>query len=119
VFAFVGLIGRLGDVTRCVSREMTKGFIASALFGALLFAITLSLTPRLHAWIHPDSTSPDHECGVTLIASGNYEHSAAPVVLTIVQPASYFATIPSLNVVWVAVPFLGASIFEHAPPALS
>jgi hypothetical protein len=101
------------------TRETMKGLIASALLGALLFAIALSVTPRLHAWIHPDSNAPEHECGVTLIASGSYEHSAAPVVLTIVQPASYFATVPTLKVVWVAVPFLSASVFEHAPPALS
>jgi hypothetical protein len=99
--------------------EATKGFIASVLVGALLFAITLSVSPRLHAWIHPDSDAPGHECAVTLIASGSYEHSAAPVVLTLAQPASYFATIPTCKIVWVAAPFLGASIFEHAPPALS
>ena len=38
---------------------------------------------------------------------------AAPV------PALQFCFIPALRPVWVASPFLGARIFEHAPPALA
>jgi hypothetical protein len=119
MFALFALPIRLADVKDRLIPRTTRSLIASALLGALLFAIALSAAPRLHAWIHPDSDAPNHECAVTLIASGSYEHSAAPVVLTLAQPASYFATIPTLKIVWVAAPFLSASIFEHAPPALS
>jgi hypothetical protein len=116
---FFDVPDKLAGMKGTLTPEMTRRFVASALLGALLFAITLSAAPRLHAWIHPDSGASGHECGVTLIASGSYEHSAPPVVVTLAQPASYFATIPTFKIVWVAAPFLGASIFEHAPPALS
>lgn len=93
--------------------------VASAVIGGLLFALVLAAVPQLHAWVHPDSDAPDHECAVTLIASGSFEHCAAPVMVILPQPAQHFATIPTLKIVWVAAPFFSAAIFEHAPPALS
>lgn len=102
-----------------LSSQAGAGLVASALIGALLFALTLAAAPQLHAWVHLDSNVPDHECAVTLIASGSFEHCAAPVVVMIPQPAQHFATIPTFTVVWVAAPFSSAAIFEHAPPALS
>ncbi len=92
---------------------------ASALIGALLLALTLSSAPRLHALLHKDSSALNHDCAVTLIASGSYDHSAAPVIVVAPQPAEHVATVATFISVWVASPFLGASIFEHAPPALS
>lgn len=92
---------------------------ASALIGALVFALTLAAAPHLHASLHKESGARNHECAVTLVASGSYEHSAAPVVLVAPEPAAYVATVSTDTSVWVAAPFLGASIFEHAPPALS
>jgi hypothetical protein len=92
---------------------------ASLLSAAFLFAIALGAAPQLHAWLHPDSSSPDHQCAATLIASGNYEHSVLPAVSAPPQPAPQFVAIPTLKAVSVPALFLGASIFEHAPPALS
>ena len=99
-----------------LGREIILRVIASVLGGALLVVLALAAFPELHAQLHDGAT---HECAVTLIASGGYEHSAAPVVFTPPRAADQFATIPSFKAVWVAAPFLGASIFEHAPPALS
>jgi hypothetical protein len=104
---------------KCVSTRAGAGLVASTLIGAFLFALVLAAAPRLHAWVHPDSNAADHECAVTLIASGSFEHGAAPVMVRIPQPAQHFATIPTFTVAWVAATFSGAAIFEHAPPALS
>ena len=104
------------DMSRC---EKFRAIVASGLLSALLLAVGLAVSPQLHARFHSDADSPNHECAVTLIASGSYEHSAAPVVVLAPQPADHVATIATFTSVWVAAPFLGASIFEHAPPALS
>ncbi len=101
------------------NRERLRVIVASGLLSAFLFALGLAASPRLHARFHADAGSPDHECAVTLIATGKYEQADAPPILAAPQPAIVFEKIPALAPVWVAAPFLGARIFEHAPPALS
>lgn len=100
-------------------REHVCAFVAIGLLAAFLFALALAASPQLHARLHPDAASASHECAVTLIAAGKYEQADAPPVLVAPQPATIFEKIPAFAPVWVATPFLGASIFEHAPPALS
>jgi hypothetical protein len=103
-----------------VSRhERFHAIIASGLLATLIFALGLAASPQLHARFHPDAGSPNHECAVTLITSGKYEQADAPPLFCAPQPAVVFEKIPALAPVWVAAPFLGARIFEHAPPALS
>ncbi|MBA3960785.1 MAG: hypothetical protein H0X40_02650 [Chthoniobacterales bacterium] len=99
--------------------EKFRALIASSLFAAFLLALSLAASPQLHARFHPDAGSPEHECAVTLIATGKYEHVDAAPTLIAPQPAVLFEKIPAFAPVWVAAPFLGAAIFEHAPPALS
>ena len=99
------------------SRGKMSSVSALAILAAFLFANVLCVAPRLHEKIH--GTAANHECAVTLIASGKYEQSDAPPLIFAPQPAAQFSKIPALNPIWVAAPFLGASIFEHAPPALS
>jgi hypothetical protein len=78
----------------------------------------LSAAPQLHERIHqPDGAA--HECAVTLVASGKYQQTDAPVLTPAPQPVIQFSKISALQSVWVPAPFLGACIFEHAPPALS
>lgn len=100
-------------------RERFRALVASSLLGALLFALGLAASPQLHARFHADAGSPNHECAVTLIATGKYELADGPPVLVAPQPVALFEKIPALAPVWVPAPFLGAAIFEHAPPALS
>ena len=100
-------------------RAQLRAVVASSLFSAFLFALALATSPQLHARFHADAGAPDHECAVTLIATGKYEQADAPPVFVAPQPAVVFEKIPALAPVWVAAPFLGARIFEHAPPALS
>ena len=103
-------------MSRC---EKLHVIIAGGLLSALLFALALAASPQLHARFHAGAGSPDHECAVTLIATGKYEQADAPPIVVVPQPAIVVEKIPVLAPVWVAAPFLGASIFEHAPPALS
>jgi hypothetical protein len=100
-------------------REKLRAIIASGLLSAFILALSLAASPQLHARLHADAGSPNHECAVTLIATGKYEQADAPPVFAAPQPAVQFEKIPALAPVWVAAPFLDASIFEHAPPALS
>jgi hypothetical protein len=90
---------------------------AFAILAAFLFASWLCATPQLHAKIH--GAPANHECAVTLIASGKCELSDTPPLVAAPRPAAHFSTIPALNPVWVAPPFFGAAVFEHAPPGLS
>jgi hypothetical protein len=94
-------------------------FVTSGVFASLFLALVFAVAPQLHERIHPDAATGQHECAVTLIASGKYQQSDAPVLVSAPQPAVQFSKIPALRSVWVPAPFLGASIFEHAPPALS
>jgi hypothetical protein len=88
------------------------------LAAAIVLMLGLSVAPNLHERLHPTAGSL-HECAVTLIASGSCHHTAAAPLVIAPATAAQFSTIPALNPVWVAVPFLSARIFEHAPPAHS
>ncbi len=103
----------------CLTRKTNLRLTAIALIASFLFALTLSAAPQLHAWLHKDSSAPNHECAVTLIGSGRVAHSTVPVIVVAPQPVAFFTTLAVLTPTWVAAPFLGSAIFEHAPPALS
>lgn len=94
-------------------------FIAAVVSAAFLWTLALSASPQLHKLVHPDANSPEHTCAVTFIASGSYDHSAQTPLITAPVPTVQFSKITALNPQWVQSPFLGASIFEHAPPALA
>lgn len=93
------------------------GGIAVWLCASLLLTLALSVMPQWHELIHADAKAPRHECAVTLARSGNYQQ-AAPLVAVPV-PVLQFCFVPALHPVWVASPFSGARILEHAPPALA
>ena len=100
------------------SKKCSRAFIATFISAAFFWALLLSVSPQLHARIHADANSGDHTCAVTLIATGNYDHPAQPPLVSAQLPAIHFSKIPALTPQWVESPFLGASILEHAPPAL-
>jgi hypothetical protein len=90
--------------------------VATCVFAAFVWALALSASPQLHQRVHKDANRVEHNCGVTMIASGSYEHSVHMPVVSAPAPAIQFSKIPALSPCWVQSPFLGASIFEHAPP---
>jgi len=101
------------------SRNHVRACIAVCISAAFLCALALSASPQLHQRIHPDANRVEHNCAVTMIASGNYDYGAHSPLVSAPVPAHQFSEIPALTPCWVQSPFLGACIFEHAPPAHS
>jgi len=95
-----------------------RAFVAVVTSAAFLWTLTLSVSPQLHERIHPDANRVDHSCAITFVASGSYNHSPVAPLVTVPVPAFEFCNIPALNSIWVQPLFLGAHIFEHAPPPL-
>ncbi|MFZ0917041.1 MAG: hypothetical protein WAN04_09125 [Candidatus Udaeobacter sp.] len=99
------------------SRNRANAFIAICVFAAFLWALALSASPQFHQLVHKDAGSVEHNCAVTMITSGSYDHAAHAPLVGAPVPAVQFSKIPALTSSWVQSPFLGACIFEHAPPA--
>ena len=93
-----------------------RAFVAIGVFAAFLCALVLSSSPQLHQRVHKDANRVEHNCAATMIASGNYDHAAHPLLVSAPAPSVQFSKIPALTPQWVESPFLGACIFEHAPP---
>lgn len=95
-----------------------RAIIAAGCLGAFLFAVVLSAIPQLHEQIHAKTGAPNHECAVTLVASGNYQH--APTISISVAPpmppAAFAHAFANFQFVSAHLAF---SLLEHAPPALS
>ncbi len=100
------------------TRARAGAFVAACASMAFAWTLALSVSPQFHERIHPDANRVEHTCAVTFVASGTYEHSA-PLLLIAPVAANTFARIADLNPAWVLSAFLGASIFEHAPPVNS
>ena len=92
------------------------GWIAVAAFA---FAVALGAAPKLHESLHADAAVASHQCAVTLISSGNCEHSAPSHNVVPALPLEFARALAIRHAPFVPACFLDASIFEHAPPALS
>lgn len=90
-----------------------RELVAAGLIVALLAALTLASSPRLHEQLHPGTAQ--HECAAVLFASGNCEQSASPTSAPEIADAPVLAAplMPTVSVVAVG---LRSSILEHAPP---
>jgi hypothetical protein len=100
------------------SRNHGRALVAVCVSAAFLGALALSTSPQLYQLLHKDANRVEHNCAATMIASGNYDHAAHPPLVSAPLPSIHFSKIPALTPQWVESPFLGASIFEHAPSAL-
>jgi hypothetical protein len=101
------------------SNNFARALISALVSVGFLWALALSASPQLHQRVHKDANRVEHNCAVTMIASGSYDHAAQVPLVSAPVPALQFSTIPALTPCWVQSPFLGACIFEHAPPARS
>jgi len=99
------------------SPNCRRAFTAAFVSAAFLWTLAVSVSPQLHERIHPDANRLEHTCAATMIASGSYNTSAHPPLVGAPVPGVQFSKIPALTPQWVESPFLGARIFEHAPPA--
>ena len=99
-------------------RRMLRVLTAAGCIGALVLALVLSAIPQLHEELHAVSGAANHECAVTLLTSGNYQHT--PIVEISVapppQPATFVHVFASLQLICAHLEF---SPLEHAPPAVS
>jgi hypothetical protein len=96
-----------------------RAFLGILVSAAFLWALALSASPQLHQRIHTDANRVEHNCAATMIASGSYDHAVHVPLVSAPAPAVQLSKIPALTSQWVSSPFLGARIFEHAPPAHS
>jgi hypothetical protein len=99
-------------------KAVLRAIVATGCTGALLFAVVLSAIPQLHEQIHNATGAPNHECAVTLLTSGNYQHTPiAPISLAPPAPPTAFAhVLVSFQLVSAHLDF---SLLEHAPPVIS
>jgi hypothetical protein len=92
--------------------------LAAAFFGLFLFTLVLSALPQLHERIHASSGAANHECAVTLLTSGNYQHTPlAAISVAPPPPPKVFVPAPASFLLVTA--HLEFSLLEHAPPANS
>jgi hypothetical protein len=98
------------------STNSERALIAICVSAAFLWALALSASPQLHQRVHKDANRVEHNCAATMIASGTYDHAVHAPLVSAPVPAVQFSKIPALTPQWVESPFLGACIFEHAPP---
>jgi hypothetical protein len=95
-----------------------RAAIAAGSIAAVLFAIVLSALPQLHEQIHGRFGAANHECAVTLLTSGNYQHTPqATISLAPPAPPKLFVLLQaSFSLVSAHLEF---SLLEHAPPTKS
>jgi hypothetical protein len=99
------------------SNNYGRAFVAAFVSIGFFWALAVSASPQLHQRVHKDANRVEHNCAATMIASGSYDHSVQVPLVSAPVPAIQFSKIPALTPCWVQSPFLGACIFEHAPPA--
>ena len=120
---------RRADAGRKLARQMNlrlshgkgvafRAAIAAGSLAAFLFALVLSATPQLHEQFHGANGAGSHECAVTPLASGNYQHTPT-VTISLAPPAPPKGLVPTLATFQLVSAHLEFSLLEHAPPANS
>jgi len=100
------------------SSRSDRAVAATFLCLAFLWTLAPRVSPQLHQRVHRDANRGDHVCAVTMVASGNYDHSPAVPLVSVPALIDQSSPILALTPQWVESAFLLARIFEHAPPAL-
>ena len=102
----------------CLNNQR-RAIVATLVSVAFLWTLALGASPQLHQRVHADANRVEHTCAATMIESGSYDHATHPPLFGAAALVPQFSKIPALIPCWVQSPFLGACIFEHAPPAHS
>jgi hypothetical protein len=105
---------RLNDREGAVFRAA----IAAGSLAAFLFALVLSATPQLHEQFHGATGGANHECAVTLLASGNFQHTPLAAI-ALAPPAPPKLFVQAGTTFQLVSAHLEFSLLEHAPPANS
>jgi len=93
-----------------------RALVAYAIIAHLLLICAAAASPALHEWMHPDADCADHDCAITLFASGACHDASAPIL------APTPDLVPLLDEVATGHLELASSlrfsgILEHAPPS--
>lgn len=96
--------------------QVARTLLVYALGLHLLLICAAAASPALHEWMHEDADHADHDCAITLFASGAYHGNEQPPV------AVAFCLIPDCDgAVLDGLPDVSSfrfnGILEHAPPA--
>jgi hypothetical protein len=54
--------------------------LTPVLIVSIFWALTLTVCPELHEWVHPDADHEDHDCAVTLFANGGIHFLTADLL---------------------------------------
>lgn len=93
-----------------------KTLIVYALVVHLLLILAAAVGPGLHEEVHEDAQHADHECAITLFASGTCQVAPAPIAA--VAPQLLFVSDEAVvERRRFASSFRWSGILEHAPPA--
>jgi hypothetical protein len=95
-----------------------RAIVAAGCIGALLLALVLSAIPQLHEELHAVSGAANHECAVTLLTSGNYQHTPA-ITISVAPPPPPTTFVHAFASFQLVSAHLEFSLLEHAPPAVS
>jgi hypothetical protein len=96
-----------------------QGALVCLLIANLLIVVVLAASPQLHHLLHQDADRSEHECAITVMLSGGSDGSLVPQVFAagaILPIVHQF--LPEMHSRDVAPLFLGAHVFEHAPPLI-
>ena len=93
-----------------------RALVNTGCLGAVLFALVLSAAPQLHEQVHGAANT--HECAVTLLTSGNYQHTVVATI-SVAPPAPFAGFISASERFSFRCAHLEFTLLEHAPPAIS
>ena len=65
--------------------------VVSLMFGLWLQILGLTTSPHFHEWLHADSSTPDHECPITLFGKGSLLLEASSQVAVAAPVADAFS----------------------------
>lgn len=98
------------------SIQLARTLLVYALGLHLLLICAAAASPALHEWMHADADREDHDCAITLFASGACHECLQPVLCVVPSVAPVFNEVVPEGP-WDGSSFRISGILEHAPPA--
>jgi hypothetical protein len=74
------------------ARYKSRKAIAAAMLVLWCFISAAAIRSQLHHWLHPDSSSPKHECAITNITNGSLLVGCSSIAVTVPSPAIAYLT---------------------------
>ncbi|PYK63938.1 MAG: hypothetical protein DME50_16300 [Verrucomicrobia bacterium] len=71
------------------SNNCGRAIIAAFVSVGFFWALALSASPQLHQRVHKDANRAEHNCAVTMIASGSYDHATLSPLVSAPVPSIF------------------------------